>query len=88
MRMYPAYRLADVLQEYAISFFALLNEGYRLRYVDAQLLVQIADMPHMKKEDREKVFRNMKWAATHPGDILKSSGSASSPEDIKKLFGG
>jgi|GEM_PF-4863523 len=87
MRMYPAYKLHDVLDEYAITFFALLNEGYRLKYADAQLLAQIADLPHMDKDNRARFYKNLEWASTHPSDILKSSGKGSSPAEIKKMLG-
>jgi hypothetical protein len=55
MRMYPAYKRLDVLNEYAVVFYALLNEGYRLRYADALLAAQIGDLPHMEK-DRPRAF--------------------------------
>lgn len=85
--MYPAYTLRDTLNEYAISFFALLNEGYRLQYTDAQLLAQISDLPHMDKSDRKKFYQNLEWAAMHPSDILRT-GEGSDPAEIKRLLGG
>lgn len=88
MRMYPGYKLRDVLDEYAISFYSLLNEGYRLKYGDMVLLAQITDLPHMKREDRIELYRSLEWAATHPSDILNSSGEGSSPAEIKKILGG
>lgn len=88
MRIYPAYKLRDVLTEYAITFFALLNEGYRLKHGDYQMLAQIADLPKMNADDRRTFYKNLEWASTHPADILKSSGSGSSPADIKRLLGG
>lgn len=88
MWMYPAYKLHDVMDEYAVTFFALLNEGYRLRYAAALLQAQIGDLPQMEKADRQKFYRNLEWAATHPGDILKPDSTGSSPAQIKKLLGG
>lgn len=88
MRFYPAYKLADVLDEYAVVFFALLNEAYRIRYDDAMLAAQISDLPHMEKSGRDEFYRNLKWASMHPSDILKTDGEGSSPTDIKKLLGG
>lgn len=88
MRMFPAYKLRDVLDEYAITFFALLNEGYRLRYGDYLMLAQIGDLPQMEANDRKNFYKNLEWASTHPADILKSTGEGSSPADIKKLLGG
>lgn len=86
--MYPAYKLRDVLDEYAIVFFSLLNEGYRLIYADALLQAQIGDLPHMEKADREAFYRNLEWASMHPSDILKPSGKGSTPAELKKILGG
>lgn len=88
MRMYPAYQLRDVLNEFAVTFFALLNEGYRIRYSDAIMSAQLADLPHMKAEERKEFYQQMEWASMHPSDILKSSDEGSNPAEIKKLLGG
>jgi hypothetical protein len=88
MEMYPAYKAVDVMDEYAITFFALLNEGYRIRYENALLAAQIADLPYLKPEDRKSFYRQIEWASQHPGDILKPSGQGSDPAEIKKLLGG
>lgn len=87
MRMYPAYKREDVLNEYAISFLALLNEGYRLMRSEDLIQARISDLPHMDQDSRKKFYRELEWAATHPSDILKPSGTGSSPAEIKKLLG-
>lgn len=87
--MYSGYRRQDIFKEYAVTFFALLNEGYRIRYSAAGLAAQIADLPSMEKVDRAKFYQELEWASTHPGDILKSEADAgSSPEEIKRLLRG
>lgn len=88
MQMYPAYKLRDVLNEYAVIFFTLLNEGYRLRYAHYMMLSQIADLPGLDKENRKKFYRNLEWASTHPADIMKPSGEGATPAEIKKILGG
>lgn len=88
MRMYPAYKLSDVIEEYAITFYSLLNEGYRLRYSFLLLQANIVDLPHMKTEDRKNFYRELKWASMHPNDILKPMSEGSSKSEIKKLLGG
>lgn len=88
MQMYPAYKRRDVLEEYAVAFFALLNEGYRLRYAAALLQGHLNDLPQMDQSAREKFYRQLEWASMHPSDILKPSGEGSSPAEIKKLLGG
>jgi hypothetical protein len=88
MRFYPAYTRLMVLEEYAVSFFALLNEAYRLRYVDALLKAQIGDLPNMNETDRKHFYQQLEWAGMHPSDILKPTGNSSNPDEIKKLLGG
>lgn len=86
--MYPAYTVQTVLTEHAITFYALLNEGYRLQYTNYTMLGQLADLPHMSKEDRGKFYKNLEWASTHPSDILNTSGTGSSPAEIKRALRG
>lgn len=88
MRFYPSYKRADVLNEYAITFFALLNEAYRLKYDDYLMLAQLSDLPHMDKDQRTRFYKNLEWASMSPGDILKTDSEGSSPAEIKKLLGG
>lgn len=88
MRLYPAYTLRMVLAEYAITFFALLNEGYRLQYNNFQMLAQISDLPNMEASDRRQFYKNLEWASTHPSDILNSSGESTDPTEIKRILGG
>lgn len=86
--MYPAYKRRDVLEEYAITFFALLNEGYRIKARHYQMLAQISDLPSLKELDRKTIYRTLEWAATDPSDILKPSSQGSSDAEIEKLLGG
>lgn len=86
--MYPAYTVRTALDEYAVTFFALLNEGYRQRYANYLMLAQLADLPQMDESNRKTFYRNLQWASSHPSDILKTSGDGSSPAEIKKLLGG
>lgn len=87
MDMFPAYTVEKILNMYAVSFLALLNEGYRVRHQRYQMLAQISDLPHMDASNREMFYRQLEWAATPPSDILSSSGNGSSDADIKKALG-
>lgn len=86
--MYPAYKAAEAMHLYALTFFSLLNEGYRVRYGAAILAAQIADLPQMSKEDRQEFYNKLEYAAMHPSDILRTDGAGSSDTDIKKVLGG
>lgn len=87
MRWYHYGSVAAVMNEYAVTFFALLNEGYRLMHADLLLQAHIGDLPHMKPEDRRKLYREIEWASQHPSDILNLDEQGSSPSQIKKLLG-
>lgn len=86
--MYPGYKLRDVLSENAITFFALLNDGYRLQYINYIMLSRIADLPNSDKSARTEFYRQLQWASKHPSDILNEDEPSSSSSDIGKLLGG
>lgn len=86
--MYPAYKLSEALDMYAVSFFTLLNEGYRLRYKEYRLFAQIGILTIMKDRDRSSFLRDLEQAGTDFSDILKPSGQGSTPEELKRLLGG
>lgn len=88
MHFYPRYDAVAVLEMPAVTFFALLNECYRLIYADALLAAHIGDLAHMEPPDRKKFYRQLEWASMHPSDILKPEGQGSTPNEIKKLLGG
>ena len=88
MQMYPAYKFSDVWDEYAVRFFSLLNEGYRVRHTNYLILSQISDLPNADKKARAEFYKNLEWASKHPSDILKPSNQGSSPDEIKKMLQG
>lgn len=86
MRMYPSYKLSDVLDEYAITFFTMLAEGYRYEYRKYQMLASIVSLPHMDEGDRTTFLRQLEWATQEPGGILNPSDDYSGIEDIRKML--
>ena len=72
MRFYPAYTKQQVLDEYAVSFFTLLNEAYRLEYKHYIMLASIVSTPHMKREQRREFLQQLEWASKPPDDILRT----------------
>lgn len=70
--MYPGYgNLRAVLDEYASVFFALLAEGYRIRYKNYQMLTNIAMIPNAEDGNvREQFMQSLDIATTDPRDIL------------------
>jgi hypothetical protein len=88
MDMYPAYTVVSILDMYAVTFLALLNEGYRVRHQRYQMLAQISDLPHMERSSHDNFYKQLEWAATPASDILGSSGNGSTDAEIKKALGG
>ncbi len=88
MQMYPAYKLRDVLGEYAISFFALLNEGYRIKFRHYRMLGTLNELPHADRRDKDRFYKQLEYASTAPSDILKSNSKGSSDAEIRKALGG
>lgn len=86
--MYPAYRVPHILDSYAVTFLALLNEGYRLKHRHYQMLAQISDLPQMNASARDEFYRQLEWAATPPSDILSSSGTGSTDAEIRRALEG
>lgn len=90
MQFYPAYKRADVMEEYAKTFFALLNEGYRLQHQRYLMLARITLMPHIKKDARTKFMKSLEYASKDPADILRlgNNGNGTDMNNVKKVLGG
>lgn len=87
MQMYPAYKPLDVLEEYAITFFSLLNEGYRMRYRHYLMMVSVISAPNMKEEHRKSFIKQLEWAGNDPSDILGTDTNGDDGiDDLKKMF--
>lgn len=71
MRLYPAYKLEDVLTMYTSAFFQLYEEGSRLKIAEYRLLANIISVPHMEDEDRNRFINSLDTAAADPRDILQ-----------------
>lgn len=85
--MYPSYKVRDVLNEYAITYYAMLNEGYRQRYEHYNMLATIASIPIMRVEAINELMKQLEWATKDPSDILSSSGDSDGIADLKKMLG-
>lgn len=86
MRMYPQYKAADVLAEYAVTFFTLLNAGYRLENKRYMMMAQIASVPHMEDSARTGFLRQLEWSSKDPSDILETDEGPADMNGVKNLF--
>lgn len=84
--MYPSYKPREVLEEYAITFIGMLNEGYRQRYERYYMLANIASITLLTSDSREKFLKQLEWASTDPSDILKPSDDYSGITDLKEVM--
>lgn len=87
MQMYPAYSLRDVLNEYAITVFSLLNAGYKAKNKHYLMLAKVYGLPYTDKETATKFTQQLQWAAKGADDILNPSTEGSSTSDIRKALG-
>jgi hypothetical protein len=86
--MYPGYTFQTALDEYAIRFFSMLNEGYRIQTRKYQMLAQISILPHIKKEEASKFLHTLDWAAKDPSDIMgDNDAKPMSREEIRAMLG-
>lgn len=85
--MYPGYTLRSALDEYAITFFALLDEGYRQKAKDYRMLAQLLMAPEMEPKAWKQLLKSLDAAGHDVGDILKPSGDYSGIEKLRKVLG-
>ena len=88
IQMYPAYKLLDVMNEHAIVFFTLLNEGYRIKNAEYLTLANIALLPHVEAKGRDRWLKQLQWASIHPSDILNKSDDQTDSDQVKKFLKG
>lgn len=78
------------MDEYAITFFTLLNEGYRLKHQNYLMLARIILQPHVKKDARTKFLKSLEYASKSPADILRvgNNNQETDMTKVKKVLGG
>lgn len=88
--MYKGYTLREAREEYAITFFALLHEGYKAKHRDYMMLINIHAVANgtIAESDRKIFLQQLEWAGQDPSDILGSDEDGSSTDEIKKILGG
>jgi hypothetical protein len=87
MRMYPRYSAKEVLNEFAITFFTLLNEGYRLQNQHYQMLVNVVSVPHMEESSRRTFLKQLEYATQDASDILGADDDSDDFGSVAKLLG-
>ena len=84
LQMYQGYTLHTALEMYAVSFFRLLDEGYRLKYQEYRMMANIVSVPDMKEMDRKAFLRQLDYASKSPDEVFNSGDNTI--EDAKQLF--
>lgn len=84
--MYPAYTRDGVMNEYAVSFFTLLEEGYALRYRAMRRMAQLHMAPEMKPEAWRSYMENLEVLGKRASDILIPDDDYSGLEQLKQEF--
>lgn len=62
LHFYPGYTMTQIMNEYAIWFFELLDEAYRVRAKEIEENIYVASAPHMKDEHRQDLIRKLQTA--------------------------
>src|SRR5690606_10042555 len=56
LRKFPAYTMTDLMEEYAIVFFTLIENSLKLDGEEYQIQGIISVLPYMKKKDAQKAM--------------------------------
>lgn len=88
MQMFPAYTAEGIMNMYAITFFSLLNEGYRVRHAHYHMLSRIVLLPHVKKDARGKFLKMLEYASKDPSDILRTRSNNTDMSKVRDVLGG
>lgn len=83
--------MTTVLKEPAPWFFALLNQAYKLEAAEKLKWISIVAAPHSKSENFRELVSSYQDASRDIIDILddeEENREYTSPEEIKKAFGG
>ena len=64
LQNFPGYTAEDVMNEYAIRFFALCKQAARLRAVELLELAEITVLPHLKKHAQQKLLQDLQKKAS------------------------
>jgi hypothetical protein len=87
MRFYGGYKLGDVLELKAKRFYYFLNEAYKLKAEEEEMLAFISCLPNMKENDRRNFFRSLSVSKSDIIDIGRGSDDYSGLEQLKKELG-
>lgn len=82
LKSYPAYKLNDLLEEYAIRVELLIDEALKLDNIKSLNEVTIVSIPHLKKEDARRIIRQMEASAEDKDDEPDLDAS----EKLKQIF--
>jgi hypothetical protein len=85
--MYPGYKPREVLTEYAVTFFAMLNEGYRLEAENMLLQFQLSHPEMYSADDTKALLRQLQFASKEAGDILDSDEEATDLGKLNSILG-
>jgi hypothetical protein len=88
LNLYPSYTFQDVKNEYAITFFTLLNEGYHLRYQHYLMLSQISALPYMEEADQRNFIDSLVMVTEKKDDIINEEVIEKNKQKLKEFLNG
>ncbi len=76
IRFYQGYTVDAVMNEYAVTFFSLVNSMYRLKADESLDRIMEASVPHMSESDSRDILARLKEG---------SKGISGIVEQIKRI---
>ncbi|PIW95319.1 MAG: hypothetical protein COZ85_00600 [Candidatus Moranbacteria bacterium CG_4_8_14_3_um_filter_34_16] len=87
LRFYQGYTMTDVLDEYAIRFFYLLDDMYKIKAEEQEAISMASAYPYMKKEDARTYMSNLSRAKRDIIDIGRNNDNYDGLTALKKSLG-
>ena len=84
MHFYPAYTIQEVLDEYAIRFYKLLDVATELKSQEELGQITISSFPHLTKTEQNRITNQYRKIFSENDD--KSSTIQKDRERLKKLI--
>ena len=76
------------MDEYAVTFFTMLEYGYMAEAESLLMLATVASVPHMDEKDRKQFLRDLEQSAKGVSGILNTdTDDYSGIDKLKEMFG-
>jgi len=81
LRLYPNFKIDDLLHMPSVTFFALLSEGSKLEVIEMKKLLMVASFTSFDEDKRKEILDSL----ILPEDVLSDILESENPDDINTL---